>query len=255
MLRVRKLLVLWVLLAGTARAGTVIVLDPGHGGDQHGAESPHGALEKDIALELCRKVRSQLLKRPGVEVVFTREKDTRVPLSERVSYANRKRPELFVSVHANSMPTSSQRERVEGIETYFLSANASGDDAKRTAARENADAPKKPGKKKDTLAFILEDLQRTEAHVHSSRLAYAVHQRLVSATGAVDRGVQQAPFYVLMGVEAPAILLEVGFISHPQEGQRLAQPSHQDRLASAITEGIVAFLGEVGGLKGPVATP
>jgi N-acetylmuramoyl-L-alanine amidase len=163
-----------------------------------------------------------------------------------VTFANGQKPDLFVSVHANSMPTKRQRQRTEGIETFFLSANASGDDARKTADRENAEAPRAASVAgDDTLSYILADLQRAEAHVDSSRLAYAIHQKLISTTGATDRGVQQAPFYVLMGVDAPAVLVEVGFISHPKEGKRLGDPKYQVELAGAIASGVSDFLEQV----------
>ncbi len=122
------------------------------------------------------------------------------------------------------MPTRKLRERIEGIETYFLSASASGARASAVAARENAEAPVAQASENDsTLNFILKDLVRMEAHAGSSRLAYFIHQQLIGATGATDRGVHQAPFYVLTGVGAPAVLIEVGYISHPEEGKRLGR--------------------------------
>lgn len=228
--------------ASMARAREpVVVVDPGHGGQQDGAMGPRGLLEKDLALALARKLKAQLL--ASARVVLTREQDRSLGLPERVQAANRQKPDLFISLHANSMPTRHQRASTEGVETYFLSAHASGEDARKVAARENAEAPgAHRGSGGDTLAFILADLQRAEAHVESSRLAYAVHQRLVEATGAQDRGVQQAPFFVLMGVDAPAILVEVGFISHPLEGKRLMDEAYQDKLVTALAEGIRVFL-------------
>jgi len=223
-----------------------IVLDPGHGGAQEGALGPGGLFEKALALELARALKVEL-ERSGMEVLLTREDDVLLPLADRVGFANRSRPDLFVSLHANSMPTRKLRARVEGIQTFFLSANASGEDALRTASQENAGATSAGAAptQRDTLAFILADLARGEAHADSSRLAYALHQRLVASTGAVDLGVQQAPFYVLMGVEAPAVLVEVGFISHPDEGRRLGEPGYRSRLVTALAEGVRAFLAEV----------
>jgi len=223
-----------------------IVLDAGHGGAQEGALGPGGLFEKSLALDLALALKAEL-ERTGAEVLLTREQDVLLPLADRVSFANHARPDLFLSLHANSMPTRKLRARVEGIETFFLSASASGEDALRTASQENAGAGAAGAMpaQRDTLAFILADLQRGEAHADSARLAYAVHRRLVASTGAVDLGVQQAPFYVLMGVEAPAVLVEVGFISHPGEGRRLAEQAYRERLVSALTEGIRAFLAEV----------
>jgi N-acetylmuramoyl-L-alanine amidase len=237
-----------LLLATSSRAerGPRIVIDPGHGGSQEGAKGPGALQEKEIVLQLARKLREKLEKEVGAQVFLTREKDGTLPLPERVQFANGKRPDLFLSIHANSMPTKKLRERIEGIETYFLSATSSGAGARATADRENAEAPSGPAAQNDsTLNFILNDLERVEAHSGSSRLAYSIHQQLISATGATDRGVQQAPFFVLTGVDAPAVLLEVGYISHPQEGSQLGRAEYQDKLVSAITSGVKAFLGEL----------
>jgi N-acetylmuramoyl-L-alanine amidase len=242
----RCAILLVVLVANGAVARPRIVIDPGHGGKQEGALGPGGVQEKDLALTLSRKLQQALELALDAEVYLTRNGDQHVNLSERVSYANRKSPDLFISIHANSMPTKRQRERTEGIETYFLSANASGAEAGWVADRENADAPVVSSTGQgSTLDFILNDLARSEAHTDSSRLAYAVHQRLIKGSKASDRGVQQAPFYVLTGVEAPAILVEVGFVSHPHEGRRLMDPRYQNGLAESITSGVKAFLEEI----------
>ncbi|MCA3012597.1 MAG: N-acetylmuramoyl-L-alanine amidase [Myxococcaceae bacterium] len=234
------------LMAVVALAQPVVVIDPGHGGAQEGAKSVSGLVEKHLALTLAKKVKAQLEAQLGATVVLTRDGDARLHLDERVALANRRKPDLFISIHANSMPTATQRRLNEGIETYFLSAAASGEDAKSVAARENAEGRRQAkGPSGDTLAFILADLQKAETHHDSSRLAYAVHEALIGVTGAQDRGVQQAPFYVLMGLEAPAVLVEVGFVSHPREGERLADAKYQQQLADGIARGVVKFLGQV----------
>lgn len=244
--RVRLVLVLAGVLGSVALAGPVIVLDPGHGGSQDGAASPAGALEKNVALTVARKVKAQLERDLKATVVLTRDTDALVHLSERVTAANKRKPDLFISIHLNSMPTRKQQLLNEGIETYFLSASASGEEARKVAARENAEVGGTPkGQSGDTLSFILADLQRSETHADSSRLAYAVHEALIAQTGATDRGVQQAPFYVLMGLEAPAVLVEVGFISHPDEAKKLADAAYQDKLAQAISGGVQKFLSQV----------
>lgn len=249
MLRVALITTLLVAPAALARV-PVVVVDPGHGGSQEGAEGPNGKLEKDLALQISRRLRKEL-QAQGAKVLLTRERDTQVGLAERVTWANAKQPDLFISVHANAMPTNKLKARIRGIETYFLSASASGAEAASTADRENAEAPvKRTTRRDDTLAFILSDLQRTEAHVDSSRLAYAVHQKLIEATRANDRGVHQAPFYVLNGLDAPAILVEVGYLTHPEECQKLASPAYQDVLARAIAQGVKAFLSQTGRREG-----
>jgi N-acetylmuramoyl-L-alanine amidase len=237
-----------LLLATSSRAERAarIVIDAGHGGSQEGAKGPGTLVEKEVVLQLARKLRDKLEKDAGAQVFLTREKDGTLPLPQRVEFANGKRPDLFLSIHANSMPTKKLRERTEGIETYFLSATASGAGARATADRENAEAATGQSTQNDsTLSFILNDLARMEAHADSSRLAYSIHQQLISATGATDRGVQQAPFFVLTGVEAPAVLIEVGYISHPQEGAQLGRPEYQDKLISAISQGVQGFLGQI----------
>ncbi len=222
----------------------VIVLDPGHGGTQDGAVSPSGMKEKALALQLAKRVRTALQESLDVTVILTRENDADLLLADRVALANARAPDLFISIHANSMPPVRARAQVNGVETYFLSASASGVDAARIAARENAEGgaqATKPGS--DILAFILADLQRQEAHGDSSRLAYAVQKALVEATGATDRGVHQAPFYVLNGLLAPAVLVEVGYLSHPEESVRLTDKAYQASVAEGIAEGVRQFFG------------
>ncbi len=234
-----QLAVLFTVLS----AAPVIVIDAGHGGVQGGATGPGGLVEKELALTIAKKVKAQLEKELKAQVVLTREKDVQVQLAERVELANRQQPDLFISIHGNSMPTAKQRQVNSGIETYFLSAAASGEAARKVAARENAEVGTQPkGHAGDTLSFILADLQRAETHADSSRLAYAVHEALIEETDAKDRGVQQAPFYVLMGLEAPAVLVEVGFVSHPEEGPLLNDGAYQARLAKAIVAGVRKFL-------------
>jgi N-acetylmuramoyl-L-alanine amidase len=240
-----RLPVALTLVALPAFAGPLVVVDPGHGGGQSGAVSPKGDWEKDCALQISNLLASELEAQLGARVKMTRHGDEQVSLADRVDWANKQEPDLFISVHLNSMPTRRQRQTTEGIETYFLSANASGEQARKVAARENAEYGEKKLKNSDTLSFILADLQRSEAHADSSRLAYAVHEELVTATGGQDRGVQQAPFYVLMGLKAPAILVEVGFISHPDEGTRLLDSEYQLKAAQAIARGVKAFLTQV----------
>jgi N-acetylmuramoyl-L-alanine amidase len=238
-------LVFLALAALPAFAGPVIVVDPGHGGAQNGAVSPKGDWEKDAALQISNLLANELATQLNATVKMTRRGDEDVTLANRVDWANGQNPDLFISVHLNSMPTRKQRMVTEGIETYFLSASASGEQARKVAARENAEFADKKSKSSDTLSFILADLQRSEAHADSSRLAYAVHEELVGATAGQDRGVQQAPFYVLMGLKAPAILVEVGYISHPSEGAKLVDPAYQLQAAQAIARGVKAFLSQV----------
>jgi N-acetylmuramoyl-L-alanine amidase len=219
-----------------------VVLDPGHGGEQEGAVSPAGVKEKDLALDIARRIAARL-KRSGAKVILTRSGDIGVPLANRAAIATAIRADLFVSVHLNSMPTAEQRRASRGVETYFLSADASDTHASAVAARENADrlAGEPEPDPADPVAAILDDLADAASLQGSSRLAYAVHERLVERLGAEDRGVKQAPFYVLAGARMPAVLLEVGFISHEEDARRLGTRDYQERIAEAVAEGIAAF--------------
>lgn len=239
----------WLLLLAlcvlplTSRALPRVVLDAGHGGEQDGARGVKQK-EKELTLQVTQRVKKALEGR--AEVILTRDRDLDLKLSERVTFSNQKRADVFVSIHANSMPTRRARARTHGVETYFLSLQASGEQASRTAAKENGEeglgAPSQSG---DALSFILEDLARQGAHQDSSRLAESVHTGLVKATEAKDRGVHQAPFFVLAGVEAPAILVEIGYLTHPEEGVRLASAEYQEKVARALADGVVAFLARV----------
>ncbi len=240
-------------LATPAFAKTpVVVIDPGHGGIKEGAVSEKGEQEKVIALTLARRLKTELQK-ASIKVLLTREGDSDLGLDERMHLANEAGADLFVSIHLNSMPLKA-RARVRGIETYFLSTEATGDRAKEVAAAENAEAGAQAAPA-DDLAFILNDLAQTQAHRDSSKLAYTVHQRLVKELEAADRGVHQAPFIVLMGAQMPAILAEVGFLSHSQESRKLVDPAYQKRIARSLKNGIVEFLEKVGDRDEASAAP
>ena len=219
----------------------VAVLDPGHGGEKDGAIGPSGVREKDLALQIAHRVASRLRKQGG-RAVLTRTGDVAVPLARRAALANAAHADLFVSIHLNAMPGAA-RAHAHGVETYFLSADATDASATAVAARENADrlAGEAEIDPNDPVSGILQDLADTDALAESSRLAYAVHEQLVRGLGADDRGVKQAPFYVLAGARMPAVLLEVGFVSHAVESRKLATTAYQEQVAQAIAEGVAAW--------------
>jgi N-acetylmuramoyl-L-alanine amidase len=230
-----------LLAASVPQPAFVAVVDAGHGGEKDGAVGPGGIREKDVALQIARKLATRL-RAQGGKVLLTRTHDIAVPLPSRAALANAARADLFVSIHLNAMP-GPRRARAHGVETYFLSADATDASATAVAARENADrlAGETEPSAGDPVSGILQDLADTDALAESSRLAYAIHERLVSRLGAENRGVKQAPFYVLAGARMPAVLLEVGFVSHDAESRRLATASYQDRAARAIAEGVLAW--------------
>lgn len=217
-----------------------IVIDPGHGGYDTGAVGPSGVEEKDVNLSVARGLADILRERLGCTVLLTRSEDVYVGLEERTEFANRNNADIFISVHSNAALNRS----VDGVETYFLSFDATDDDALRLAAVENGPAhtggrlsPEEGG----DISAILSDLMRTAAHHDSSRLAESVQSSLLSAAGNENRGVKQAPFMVLSGASMPAILVEVGFITNPAEEKRLSSKKSRLKTAASIADGVVDF--------------
>jgi N-acetylmuramoyl-L-alanine amidase len=223
----------------------VIVIDPGHGGRQMGARGPSGLWEKSVSLQVAKKLGQIVEKQMGARVVFTRDRDSEVPLPMRVAKANEAGAELFVSIHGNSMPTERERRTARGVETYFLSADATDEGAQATADRENDEGALAAEEASDDVSAILDDLARTVAHSDSSRLAYLVQHQLSTDLAVPDRGVKQAPFRVLMGAKMPAVLVEIGFVSNPREGKLLADGAYQERIARSIANSIAAFRAEI----------
>ena len=230
----------------------VVVLDPGHGGEKEGALSVDGRPEKDITLQIARLLRKRLEKQ-GARVVLTRYGDDSVDLPRRAAIANAEEADLFVSIHLNSAP-GGPGSPARGIETYFLSADATDAAASAVAARENADRVRGAGAT-DAIGGILEDLEDQANLAESSRLAQSIHGALVRGTRSPDRGVKQAPFHVLAGARMAAVLLELGFVSHPVEGKELARPARQEAIANAIAAGIAAWRKTAAGAGAGVTDP
>lgn len=228
-----------------------IVIDPGHGGNDPGAMAQKGIREKDISLALAKKLAQNLKSRTGCEVVLTRTTDKYLHLEERTAIANTQRADLFISIHLNS---SSAKEAL-GLETYFLNL-ATDESAIAVAARENATSTKNIS----DLEGILKDLMRNAKIDESSRMAKYVQKNMClylskKYTPIKDKGVKQAPFYVLMGAQMPAILIEAGFISNPQELAKLTSPAYQNDLSNAIAEGVAQYINSVSAPSAVKAAP
>jgi N-acetylmuramoyl-L-alanine amidase len=221
-----------------------VVIDAGHGGKDPGAIGPSGVMEKDVVLDMARRLRDLIQKELRGRVTLTRETDSFIPLEERTAIANAKGADLFVSIHANS----AERPEANGIETYFLDLG-SDEQSMRVAARENATTVSKVS----DLQRILRDLQMTSKRNESSLLAGSVQQALVQAPkggkNGRDLGVKHAPFVVLMGAEMPSILVETGFISNPGEERKLADQKYRAQAARAIFEGIKDYLANGSGTR------
>jgi N-acetylmuramoyl-L-alanine amidase len=221
-----------------------VVIDAGHGGKDPGAIGPSGIMEKDVVLDIARRLRDLMRQERQWRVTLTRDTDVFIPLEERTALANAKGADLFVSIHANS----AERPEAHGIETYFLDL-ASDEQSMRVAARENATTVSKVS----DLQRILQDLQMTSKRNESSLLAGSVQQALVQVPkggkNGRDLGVKHAPFVVLMGAEMPSILVETGFISNPGEERKLADPKYRGQAARAIFEGIKEYLADGSGAR------
>jgi N-acetylmuramoyl-L-alanine amidase len=220
-----------------------IVIDPGHGGRDYGAPGYlKGVHEKHVALQIARKLAETVRKELKCEVFLTRNKDRYLTLEERTAIANTKNADLFISIHTNSH----KDRRAYGIETYFLNL-ATDDEAIRVAAMENATSTKNIS----DLQTILQDLMQNAKINESSRLAGNVqvsvvrHLKNKRYSRIKDKGVKQAPFYVLLGAQMPAILVETGFISNPREAKRLVNSKYQQRICEAIVIGIKKYIKEI----------
>jgi N-acetylmuramoyl-L-alanine amidase len=215
-----------------------IVIDPGHGGRDPGTYIKGGIKEKNIVLSLAKVLARKIEERLDCEAILTRNTDVFLPLERRTALANMKKADLFISLHVNSY----KQRGVHGLETYFLNL-ATDARAVMVAARENATSEKNIS----DLQKILNDLMLNTKISESSRLAREVQGGMIEKSkrkysGVRDLGVKQAPFYVLIGAEMPAILIETGFITNPKERSRLLNKKYQENLAEGIVSGIEKYI-------------
>lgn len=217
----------------------VIVLDPGHGGIDSGAIGPSGLMEKDVTLSIAKDLERELSKTINSLVILTRTDDTYVSLKERTNVANRHAADLFLSIHVNA----ALREAANGVETFFLSLKASDNDAEATAERENSSVASGAEEEigVDPLQSILMDLDHTATHHKSARLAELIHESASAVSNGENRGVKQALFMVLTGAAMPAALVEVGFISNPEEEKKLSREKTRKLMATALLKGVMGF--------------
>ena len=222
-----------------------VVIDPGHGGADPGNPGryfPGHLVEKDITLAIGRLLRAELLRR-AIAATLTRSTDTLIDLTDRGALC-KAACDLFVSIHVNAMPDGRRADRVSGVETYFLS-DAKTEDQQRVAQVENEAIRFETGTSSAAtgpLGFILRDLQVNEYLRESAQLARLVQDSAARIHPGGDRGVQQAGFTVLTTARRPAILVETGFATNRTDGAFLASSLGQHKIASAIADGIVAYL-------------
>lgn len=227
-----------------------IILDPGHGGFDSGAVNGHGLLEKDVTLDIARRVKATLERNSSIAVHLTREEDVFVPLARRTAYANKKQGDAFVSLHLNASPSHSAR----GLETYYL--DTTDDEASRLLAeRENGVVP---GGEVDDLTFILSDLIQSGKLEESVELSHALQGAVYQASRPVYReakshGVKKGPFFVLVGAHMPCTLIELFFIDNPHDGAKLATEPFRSIVSEGLAQGLTRFaLGTALSIEAPV---
>jgi N-acetylmuramoyl-L-alanine amidase len=227
--------------AVASRGPRTIVIDPGHGGLDVGAKGKFGGEEKAVTLAISLKLKALIERNLPYRVVLTRDKDIDVSLENRAAVANNNDAVLFLSIHANS----SFRKNAHGSETYFMSLNASDEETRKLAYLENSSAQLEKSiaqENKDDLKLILWDMAQAAYIKQSSRLAEIIQNELNEFLGTANRGIKQAPFKVLTGVACPAVLVEVAFISNPEEEQKLADEEFQASVAQSLYEGLAQYV-------------
>ena len=217
-----------------------VVLDAGHGGKDPGSQGKYGTKEKDVVLDITKRVGRLLEKNAGIKVVYTRDEDVFVPIIDRTKMANDTNGKLFVSVHANA----NKNRKIQGFETYLLRPGKS-EDAIEVASRENAviKLEEKTGQYDNLTGenLIMATMAQSMFMKESEDLAAIIQMELDKRLNTPNRGVKQAGFYVLIGASMPNVLVEVGYLSNPAEEKKLKQAVHKQRIAESIYEGIKHF--------------
>jgi N-acetylmuramoyl-L-alanine amidase len=214
-----------------------IVIDPGHGGHDHGSTGPNGLMEKELVLDVAKRLGALVEERLGSEVIYTRSNDTFIPLETRTDMANENKADLFLSIHANSSPYPS----ASGVETYYLNFTASRE-AMDIAARENSGSRKSIHELSDLIQKITRHEKSEESREFASRMQTALYGAAYrSNPAAKNRGVKKAPFVVLIGASMPSILAEIGFVSNNREEALLKRPDHRQKLAEALYKGLERY--------------
>ena len=222
-----------------------IVIDPGHGGHDTGTIGPNGLEEKDLVLEVGRRLGKLLETRLGAEVVYTRKNDTFIPLETRTAIANQQRADLFISIHANSSHDSAAR----GVETYYLNFTSSPE-ALEVAARENAVSEKSIYELQDLVKKIALKEKIEESREFAGDVQESLHSGLAAKSPAIrNRGVKKAPFIVLIGANMPSILAEISFVSNPADEHRLETSEYRQRIAESLYRGIAKYVDGLSGVK------
>jgi N-acetylmuramoyl-L-alanine amidase len=213
-----------------------VVIDPGHGGDELGAQGPRGTLEKEITLAVSRRLRTLIESRLGLRVFLTREDDRTVAHDDRSAFANNHQADVFLSIHANS----AVRPFIKGAEVYYLSVERADAEARKRADDAAITLPALGGGTR-TIDLILWETAQARFLEQSSQLAGLVEEGLRARVEMSPRAVQQAPFRVLVGANMPAALVEIGYLSNPEQEQQLSSAAYQDRIAESLLDALIKF--------------
>jgi N-acetylmuramoyl-L-alanine amidase len=222
-----------------------IVIDAGHGGHDTGTIGPNGLLEKDVVLDVSKRLGRLLESRLGAEVIYTRRDDTFIPLETRTAIANRERADLFISIHANSSHDSDAR----GVETYYLNFTSSPE-ALEVAARENAVSEKSIHELQDLVKKIALKDKIDESREFAGDVQESLYGGLaLNNSGIRNRGTKKAPFIVLIGANMPSILAEISFVSNPTDERKMETSEHRQRIAESLYRGVSKYVNGLSGVK------
>ena len=245
------------MLAPEAPSIHTVVIDPGHGGDVDvegvrgpGARGPAGSFEKHVTLTVGRLLKSALEARLGVRALLTRDDDRTVYLDERAAYANNNKADLFISLHLNA----SVSQKPSGAEVFFLSLDGYSPEARRVAQMEGAVLPSATGGDR-TIEMMLWEMAQLQHLEQSAVVAGLVEQTLRARVKMSPRAIQQAPFRVLVGANMPAVLVELGFISNPEEEKLLGSHAYQLRLVDALVDAVGRYRAQLEARRPGAAAP
>jgi len=229
-----------------------VVIDAGHGGKDPGAIA-YGLEEKDIVLDIAKRINEELGRRNDVEIILTRSTDVFLELSERTDIANQRDADLFVSIHANA----SRNTRARGLETYVLNWT-DDDESMKVAARENQISPQKMYEAQSEIGIMLASLSLQSKRDYSLDLARDIQDSLYASVanhykGTSDNGVKQALFYVLFGAKMPSVLVEVSYLTNESEARRIKSSTYRTYIAKGVANGITKFLSQPDNLPQRIA--
>lgn len=211
-----------------------IVIDPGHGGEEAGASGPAGTLEKDVVLTVARRLRGGIETRLGIRVLLTRDDDRHVDADDRAAFANNNKADLFISLHGNMSPLRESR----GASVFFLGLDRFGEEARRQAQEQREILPVYGGGTRE-ITLVQWELAQAPHVDESAALAGIVEERLRGQVVAATS--QRGPMRVLAGANMPAVLIELGYLSNPEEEEALTSNEVQNRIVQAIVEAVIAF--------------